>query len=97
MKKTGLQILAEIRESLDALNGKIAEIEIQLAELEGFMDFEEEDEAEEPVAEAEPAASVEPVHELAPEPVLEPMSAQEHEPEQKPEPEPEQPELLRHP
>lgn len=81
--------MAEIRESLDALNGKIAEIEIQLAELEGFMDFEEEDEAEEPAGGDEPAASVEPVHELAPEPVLEPVSAQEPSSEQKPEPEPE--------
>lgn len=81
--------MAEIRESLDALNGKIAEIEIQLAELEGFMDFEEEDEAEESAGGDEPAASVEPAHELAPEPVLEPVSAQEPSSEQKPEPEPE--------
>lgn len=39
MKKTGLQILSEIRETLSLISGKMAEVELQLAELEGFMDF----------------------------------------------------------
>lgn len=40
MEKTGLQILSEIREALSVISGKMAEVELQLAELEGFMDFE---------------------------------------------------------
>ena len=37
MKKTGWQILSEIREALGVINGKIAEVELQLAELEGLL------------------------------------------------------------
>ena len=85
MKKTGLQILSEIREALDAIHGKLAEVEIQLAELEGFMDFEDEAAAEsEPVAEPEPepVSKPEPVFAPEPEPIPEP------EPVFVPEPEP---------
>ena len=65
MKKTGWQILSEIREALGVINGKIAEVELQLAELEGFMEFDEADEPE-PVAEPEP--SVAPAAAVAPTP-----------------------------
>ena len=61
MRKTGLQILSEIREALDVISGKMAEVELQLAELEGFMDVEEpvgeDSEEEEPVAETPAAAT----------------------------------------
>ena len=53
MRKTGLQILSEIRQTLEVIQGKMAEVELQLAELEGFMDF---DEGEEPAPEAETPA-----------------------------------------
>ncbi len=88
MKKTGWQILSEIREALGVINGKIAEVELQLAELEGFMDF---DEGDAPVPEPEP----EPVPAPAPEPIPEPepIPAPVPEPEPvfvaEPEPEPE--------
>ena len=83
MKKTGLQILSEIREALDVIHGKLAEVEIQLAELEGFMDFESETE---PVSapEPEPLPEQEPVSVPAPEP--EPVFAPEPEPLPEPEP-----------
>ena len=77
MRKTGLQILSEIREALGVINGKIAEVELQLAELEGFMDF---DEGDAPVPEPEP----EPVPAPAPEPIPEPEPI----PAPVPEPEP---------
>ena len=84
MKKTGWQILSEIREALGVINGKIAEVELQLAELEGFMDF---DEGDAPAPE-EPA----PAPELIPEPAPTPVPAPEPEPvfvaEPAPEPEP---------
>lgn len=83
MKKTGLQILSEIREALDAIHGKLAEVEIQLAELEGFMDFEDEPE---PVVESEPEPVFAP--EPLPEPEPEPVIAPEPEPVFVPEPEP---------
>ncbi len=73
MKKTGLQILSEIREALDVINGKIAEVELQLAELEGFMDFDDAEEA--PVDEPAVAPAAHPVApqpapvQVAPEPV----------------------------
>ncbi len=54
MRKTGLQILSEIREALDVISGKMAEVELQLAELEGFMDVE--DPAAEELAEESPVA-----------------------------------------
>ena len=79
MKKTGLQILSEIREALDTIHGKLAEVEIQLAELEGFMDFEDE-----PVADSEPVAEPEPPAPAAPEP--EPVFVPETEPLSEPEP-----------
>lgn len=85
MEKTGLQILSEIRDALDVIHGKLAEVEIQLAELEGFMDFESEPA---PVAEPEPPQPVAP--EPAPEPVVEPepIVALEPEPVVAPEPAP---------
>ena len=91
MKKTGLQILSEIREALDAIHGKLAEVEIQLAELEGFMDFEDEAAAEsEPVAEPEPepVSKPEPVFAPEPEPIPEAVPIPEPEPAPIPEPEP---------
>ena len=87
MKKTGWQILSEIREALSVINGKIAEVELQLAELEGFMDFDEEDA---PV-QAEPEPLVAKVQPVAPAPVVtepEPVVAPEPEPVVIPEPEP---------
>ena len=100
MKKTGLQILSEIREALGVINGKIAEVELQLAELEGFMDFEAADAPEpevpqpEPVAEPqpvvpEPVPVSEPAPVVAPEPVAEaPAPVEEPAPVAVPEPEP---------
>lgn len=85
MKKTGLQILSEIREALDIIHGKLAEVEIQLAELEGFMDFEDEPE---PVVESEPIVESEPEPVFAPEPLLEPEPEPVIAPEPEPEPEP---------
>ena len=85
MKKTGWQILSEIREALGVINGKIAEVELQLAELEGFMEFDEADEPE-PVAEPEPsvapAAAVAPTPEpvVIPEPEPAPIVVSEPEP-----------------
>lgn len=67
MRKTGLQILAEIREAMEVINGKMAEVELQLAELEGFMDFDEAASPElEPEPEPEPVVEPEPVAEPAP-------------------------------
>jgi hypothetical protein len=95
MKKTGWQILSEIRETLSVINGKIAEVELQLAELEGFMDFDEEEapvqaEPEPPVAKVQPAAPApvvpEPEPIVAPEP--EPVVAPEPVVESAPAPEP---------
>ena len=79
MKKTGWQILSEIREALGVINGKIAEVELQLAELEGFMDFDEGDAPapEEPA----PAPEPEPVFVAEPEPEPEPAFVVEPEPE----------------
>lgn len=91
MKKTGLQILSEIREALDIIHGKLAEVEIQLAELEGFMDFEEEPApaaGPAPVVEPEPEPLPEPEPVVAPEPVVEPEPVFTPEPEPLPEPEP---------
>ena len=65
MRKTGWQILAEIRESLAVIEGKIAEVELQLSELEGFMEFEEDDE---PVEIPEPVIAPEPEPEVVVEP-----------------------------
>ena len=83
MRKTGLQILSEIREALDVISGKMAEVELQLAELEGFMDVEEpvgeDSEEEEPVAETPAAATpvaAEPVAEAPAVVVEEPAAAQ---------------------
>ena len=96
MKKTGLQILSEIREALDVIHGKLAEVEIQLAELEGFMDFESEPEPvsapePEPLPEQEPvpAPEPEPVFAPEPEPLPEPEPVVAPEPVIAPEPEPE--------
>ncbi len=69
MKKTGWQILSEIREALGVINGKIAEVELQLAELEGFMEFDEADEPE-PVAEPEPSVAPAAAGAPTPEPVV---------------------------
>ena len=91
MKKTGLQILSEIREALDIIHGKLAEVEIQLAELEGFMDFEEEPApvaGPAPVVEPEPEPLPEPEPVVAPEPVVEPEPVFTPEPEPLPELEP---------
>ena len=87
MKKTGFQILSEIREALDVIHGKLAEVEIQLAELEGFMDFESEPE---PVSapEPEPLPKPELVPAPEPEPLPEPEPVVAPEPEPLPEPEP---------
>ena len=92
MKKTGWQILSEIREALSVINGKIAEVELQLAELEGFMDFDEEDapvpaEPEAPVTKVKPAAPA-PAAVPEPEPVTvpEPVAVLEPEPVAVPEP-----------
>ena len=81
MRKTGLQILSEIREALDVISGKMAEVELQLAELEGFMDVEEpvgeDSEEEESVAETPAAATpvaAEPVAEVPA--AVEPAAAQ---------------------
>ena len=71
MRKTGLQILSEIREALDVISGKMAEVELQLAELEGFMDVEEP--AAEELAEESPVAE-EPV---AAQPVVETPAVEE--------------------
>ena len=84
MKKTGWQILSEIREALGVINGKIAEVELQLAELEGFMDF---DEGDAPAPE-EPAPAPEPIPEPKPAPVPEPAPVPAPEPISEPEPEP---------
>ena len=86
MRKTGLQILSEIREALGVINGKIAEVELQLAELEGFMDFEAADAPEEEALSG-PAAAVQPVPE--PQPVVEPQPVSEPEPAPAAVPEPE--------
>ena len=102
MKKTGWQILSEIRETLGVINGKIAEVELQLAELEGFMDFDEKavpidlDEVSvdlsEPVVVPEPEPVVvpepEPVVVPEPDPVIVPESVVTPEPVVVPEPEP---------
>ena len=93
MKKTGLQILSEIREALGVINGKIAEVELQLAELEGFMDFEASEPAPvaepEPVTEPAPVVTPEPVAEAAaPAPVEDPAPVEEPAPVAVPEPEP---------
>jgi hypothetical protein len=99
MKKTGWQILSEIREALGVINGKIAEVELQLAELEGFMDFDEEAApqsapAAEPAPVAEPAPAAEPVPVAEPAPVeavsidLDEVSVDLSEPVVVPEPEP---------
>ena len=89
MRKTGSQILAEIREAMAVINGKMAEIELQLAELEGFMDF---DEMDEPMPEPEPAPAPEPVVAPAPAPAVapepEPEPVVEIEPIEMPEPAP---------
>ena len=69
MKKTGWQILSEIHEALETIHGKLAEVELQLAELEGFMDFDESDDPRE-VAVPEPA--VDPAPAAAPAPAAEP-------------------------
>ena len=74
MKKTGWQILSEIREALGVINGKIAEVELQLAELEGFMEFDEADEPE-PVAEPEPPVAPVPAIVPTPDPVVVPEPA----------------------
>ncbi|MBR1576824.1 MAG: hypothetical protein IJ654_10330 [Bacteroidales bacterium] len=84
MKKTGLQILSEIRETLGVINGKIAEVELQLAELEGFMDFEAP--APELVPEPEPVPVPDPVATPEPVSVPEPVSAEEPAPVPVPEP-----------
>ena len=93
MKKTGLQILSEIREALSVINGKIAEVELQLAELEGFMDFDEEDvpvpaEPEPPVPTAQPAAPAPVVPKPEPVVVQESVAVPEPEPVVAPEPVP---------
>ena len=99
MKKTGWQILSEIRETLGVINGKIAEVELQLAELEGFMDFDEEAApqsapAAEPAPVAEPAPAAEPVPVAEPAPVeavsidLDEVSVDLSEPVVVPEPDP---------
>ena len=81
MEKTGLQILAEIRETLSALNGKIAQIEFQLEELEGFMCYGELDKmaseiapepVHKPVVMPEPGFVAEPDPGIAQDPVNEP-------------------------
>ena len=59
MEKTGMQILSEIREALDVIHEKLAEVELQLGELEGFMDFSEAPAPVEALVPAEAPAPVE--------------------------------------
>ena len=94
MKKTGWQILSEIRETLGVINGKIAEVELQLAELEGFMDFDEKavpidlDEVSVDLSEPVVVPEPEPVVVPEPDPVIVPESVVTPEPVVVPEPEP---------
>lgn len=96
MGKTGTKIFAQIRESLEALNGRIAEIEAQVAELEELMREEAQESVDlpepEPQPESEPAIPVEepgPQPESEPQPEPEPLPEPEDLPEAEPLPEPE--------
>lgn len=96
MEKTGTKIFAQIRESLEALNGRIAELEAQVAELEELMCEEAQESVDlpepEPQPESEPAIPVEEpefVPEPEPQPEPEPLPEPEDLPEAEPLPEPE--------
>lgn len=56
MEKTGLQIVAEIKETLGNLYGKLATIELQIAELEGYLGDDLNENKSFDTAEPEPAA-----------------------------------------